>query len=165
MRGGTRLRAVPAASAELVAQLCAFRVGAEEYAIDLRRVEEIIQAPPLVRVPRAPAFIDGVIKIRGTIIPVVDLRARLLPPVTPEAGKPKCIVCRLGRELVAILVDSVSQTLRFPKSELHPVPPMLRSAARLYVIGVCGPPGDLKLLLDLRALFQADPPATQGGSR
>lgn len=133
--------------------LCAFRVGAEQYAVDLRRVEEIIQSPPVTRVPHAPAFLEGVIHARDRIIPVVDLRKRLGLPRSPPALRPKCMICRLGREWVAILVDGTSEVLHVPISDLRPVPRLLSSPARPYVIGVCGATDDLKLLLDLKALF------------
>ena len=142
-------------------QLCAFRVGAEQYAVDLRRVEEIIQSPPVTRVPHAPAFLEGVIHARDRVIPVIDLRKRLGLPRSPPALRPKCMICRLGREWVAMVVDGTSEVLRVAMSELRPVPALLSSPARPYVIGVCGAPDDLTLLLDLKALFAPDAPPGQ----
>jgi purine-binding chemotaxis protein CheW len=137
-------------------QLCAFRVGAEKYAVDLQRVDEIIQPPQLTWVPNAPPFVEGVIHVRDHIIPVIDLRKRLGLPRSPPALRPKCMICRVGREWVAILVDGTSEVLRVAISDLRPVPRLLFSPARPYVIGVCGAPDDLTLLLDLKALFAPD---------
>jgi len=139
-------------------QLCAFRVGAEQYAVDLRRVDEIIQPPQLTRVPHAPPFVEGVIHVRDHVIPVIDLRKRLGLPPSPPALRPKCMICRVGREWVAILVDGASEVLRVAMSDLRPVPRLLSSPARPYVIGVCGAPDDLTLLLDLKALFVLEAP-------
>ena len=139
-------------------QLCAFRVGAEQYAVDLRRVDEIIQAPQLTRVPHAPPFVEGVIHVRDQIIPVIDLRKRLGLPRSPPALRPKCMICRVGRRWVAILVDGTGEVLRVAMCDLRPVPRLLFSPARPYVIGVCGAPDDLKLLLDLKALFAPEAP-------
>jgi purine-binding chemotaxis protein CheW len=140
-------------------QLCAFRVGAEQYAVDLRRVDEIIQPPQLTRVPNAPPFVEGVIHVRDHLIPVIDLRRRLGLPRSPPALRPKCMICRVGREWVAILVDGASEVLRVAMSDLRPVPRLLFSPARPYVIGVCGAPDDLTLLLDLKAVFAPEAPA------
>src|SRR5262249_32936469 len=142
-------------------QLCAFRVGSAEYVIDLRRVEEILRLPKLTHVPRAPAHIDGVVNVRGAILPAIDLRARLQMGAPAAASRPKCMICRIGRERVAILVDGMSEVVRLPRADLKPAPPLLSSAARPYVIGVCGPPRNLKLLLDLRALFEPQPAAAE----
>ncbi len=143
---------------EQAVQLCAFHVGAEQYAVDLRRVDEIIQPPQLTRVPHAPSFVEGVIHVRDQVIPVIDLRKRLGLPRSPPALRPKCMICRVGREWVGIVVDGTSEVLRVPMSDLRPVPRLLSSVARPYVIGVCGAPDDLKLLLDLKALFAPDSP-------
>ena len=137
-------------------QLCAFRVGAEQYAVDLRRVDEIIQPPQLTQVPNAPPFVEGVIHVRDHLIPVIDLRKRLGLPRSPPALRPKCIICRVGREWVAILVDGASDVLRVAMSDLRPVPRLLFSPARPYV---CGAPDDLTLLLDLKAVFAPEAPA------
>lgn len=141
------------ANSEQIVQLCAFRVGSEEYVIDLRRVEQILRLPKVTRVPRAPAHIDGVVNVRGAIVPVIDLRTRLQASAPPADSRPKCIICRVGRERLAILVDAMSEVVRLPRTDLKPSPPLLATAATPYVLGVCGPPGKLKLLLDLKALF------------
>jgi len=149
------------ANSEPIVQLCAFWVGSEEYVIDLRRVEEILRSPKLTRVPRAPAHIDGVVNVRGAIIPVIDLRTRLQASAPPAGSRPKCMICRIGRERVAILVDGMSEVVRLPRTDLKPSPPLLATAATPYVLGVCGSPGKLKLLLDIKALFEPQPSATR----
>ncbi len=161
---GPPLQRVAQAPSEPLVQLCAFRVGSEEYVLDLRRVEEIVRSPGLTRVPRAPSFIDGVIHFRGAILPAVDLRKRLLAGAPPPGTTPKCMICRLGRERVAILVEAMSGVVRLPRSELKPAPPLLAAGARPYVLGVCGQPEKPKLLLDLKALFQPGPPGVEGGA-
>jgi purine-binding chemotaxis protein CheW len=143
----------PDASGDVVVALCAFRVGAEEYAIDLRRVEEILRPPRVARVPNAPSFLEGVINFRGAIVPVIDLRKALGLGPYPAGTKQKCMICRLGGERVAILVESATQMVRVPMSDLRPAPPLMANGARPYVIGVCGADDQLKLLLDIKALF------------
>jgi len=136
-------------------QLCVFRVGYERYALDLRRVEEILRTPRFTRVPEAPSFIEGVIHFRGSVVPMVDLRKRFGLPVGPPAIKSRCMICRLGRERVAIQVDGPTEVLTVRISELHPPPTPGPAAggASPYVVGVCGAGEELKFLLDLKALF------------
>jgi purine-binding chemotaxis protein CheW len=133
-------------------QLCAFRVGEEKYVLDLRRIEEILRVPRLARVPQAPSFIDGVMSLRGAVLPAIDLRKRFGLPPPPPGVTPKCMICRLGRDRVAVLVDGAPEVVRVRISELRPAPRLLARGARPYVIGACGAGGDLKLLLDLKAL-------------
>ena len=143
-------------------QLCAFYVGKEEYAVDILRVEEILHPLPVTAVPHAPAFVEGVVNLRGLIIPVVDLRKRLGAGPPPPRIKPKMMVSLVGGRRVALLVDGVSEVIRLRKSELKPSPTMSLGAAAPYVIGVCGPANRLKLLLNLKAVLQADSPGAPG---
>jgi purine-binding chemotaxis protein CheW len=140
-----------------VIQLCTFRVGEEKYALDLRRVEEIIRPPRLARIPRGPASIEGVFNLRGAILPIVDLRKRFGLTAPDLGAKAKCIVCRVAQDRVAILVDGGTEVVRVRIGDLRPAPPMMGVGAKPYVIGVCGAGEDLTLLLDLKALFQAAP--------
>ena len=135
-------------------QLCAFFVGPEEYAVDIMRVEEILQPQRLTPIRCAPLFIEGVIRLRGSIIPVVDLRKRLLGVETPvDTPKTRLLVCWLGRKRVAFAVDRVSEVVRLRRSEIKPAPAMGAVGPAPFVVGVCGSPERLKLLLDLKALL------------
>ncbi len=130
-------------------QLCVFRVGAAEYAIDIRRVREILPAQRLTPLPEAPGW-EGVFEIRDTVVPVLDLRRRLGATPSVAVGKEKILICLLGRRQVALVVDAVVQVMRTHRSELRPAPNV---SAGPYVIGVCGSPPALKLLLDVKALL------------
>jgi purine-binding chemotaxis protein CheW len=142
-------------------QLCAFFVGSEEYALDIRRVEEILQPLPVTPLPRAPSYLEGVVSLRGAVVPVVDVRKRLGAKVDP-GGKAKLLICLVGRKRLGLLVDRVSQVVRTTVGELKPAPPLSREGQGPCVIGVCGPPEKMKLLLDVKALLQPEPP---GGVR
>lgn len=143
-------------------QLCVLEVGAESYVIDLKRVEEILPAQAATPVPKAPAFLEGVIKLRGEIVPVVDVRKRL--GVTPRAAtgsakerrRERMIVCKLGRRRVGFLVDAVTRVLRVAKTDLKPAPLTATPGRTPHVLGVCGDVGQLKLMLDLLSLVGDD---------
>lgn len=143
-------------------QLCVLRVGAEEYVVDLARVDEILPVPALTPVPRAPAFLEGVVKLRGEVVPVVDVRRRLgVPPgqsvALSPSGKPRSrerlLVCRIGRRRVGFVVDAVTHVVKVPRASLRPAPLAVGPGRAPHVLGVCGEAGHLKLLLDVKALL------------
>ena len=149
-------------------QLCAFRVGGEEYAVDIMRVVEILPPQPVTPIPRAPAIVEGVMHLRGAILPVVDLRKRLLGLDVPAAARTRLLVCLLGRRRVALRVDRVTEVLRVKRSELKPAPAFASGGRTPFVVGVWGPPERTRLLLDLKALLRADldgEPRRAGGAR
>lgn len=146
-------------------QVCVWRVGREDFVVDLKRVEEILPVPSVTAVPRAPSFLEGVTRLRGEVLPVVDVRKRL--GVGPEervgpspGGKPRnrerLVVCRLGTRRVGFIVDAVTQVVRVQRESLRPAPLASRPGARPHVLGVCGEPPALRLLLDVKALVTED---------
>ncbi|MCC6332600.1 MAG: purine-binding chemotaxis protein CheW [Myxococcales bacterium] len=148
-----------------LSQLCVLRVGAEEYVVDLSRVDEILPIPEVTPVPRAPGFVEGVVKLRGEVVPVVDVRKRLgvLPgqgQVLTPSGKPRnrerLLVCRIGRRRVGFLVDAVTHVLKVPRASLRPAPLASGPGRQPHVLGVCGEAGQLKLLLDVKALVAGE---------
>jgi purine-binding chemotaxis protein CheW len=143
-------------------QLCAFRVGEQEYAVDLMRVEEILRPPPVTPLPRAPAVVEGVAHLRGAVVPVVDLRRCLGAPLPEVAGRrERLLVCLLGRRRVALRVDAVLEVMRVARADLRPAPPLSVEAGTPFVVGVCGSPERLRLLLDVKVLLAAG--GTAGG--
>jgi purine-binding chemotaxis protein CheW len=151
----TQTRSDEAAAAERdpLVQLCAFLVGSEEYVVDIMRVEEILPPQRLTPIRGAPSFIQGVIHLRGSILPVVDLRKLLLDSDAPPSPKTRLLVCWLGRRRVAFAVDRVSEVVRLRRSEIKPAPAMGALGPAPFVVGVCGSPERLKLLLDLKTLL------------
>lgn len=150
-----------------VIQLCVVRIGAESYAVDLKRVEEILPVPVITPLPRAPQFLEGVVRLRGEVLPVVDARKRLQvtsapAPALKPSGKPKIterlVVCRIGTRRVGVLVDAVTQVQRVQRSSLRPAPLANRPGAALHVLGVTGEGDRLTLLLDVKALLTEDSP-------
>lgn len=150
-------------------QLCSFQVGREDYLVDIMRVVEILPPQPITPIPRAPAIVEGVLHLRGAILPVVDLRKRLLGPDAPEPPRTRLLVCLLGRRRVAVRVDRVTEVIRVRRSELKPAPSLLSPGRTPFVVGVWGPPERLRLLLDLKALLRTelerDAQAHAGGQR
>jgi purine-binding chemotaxis protein CheW len=123
--------------ADPIVELCAFRVGDEEYVIHIRRIREIVQPLPVTAVPRAPEWMDGVVNLRGEVVPVLDVRTRLgLPPRLPSR-RTKLLIVHVGGRAVALVVDGVSEVVRIPRSDIGPPPAPDAGGVRLF-LGVCG---------------------------
>lgn len=140
-----------AGSVEAPVQLCGFFVGEGEYAVDLMRVEEILEPAAVTPVPRGPSILEGVATLRKAVVPVVDLRKAFRVSPRPRA-KPRWLLCLFGPRRVAFVVDGVSEVVRCRKSEILPPPPVTGVSAR-YLVGVFGPESRPKLLVNLRAVL------------
>ena len=135
-------------------------ISGEEYAVDILRVREILQAGRITRVPRTPAWVRGVINLRGAVVPVLDLAVRFgLEAVAPSRST--CVViCEVhvdGDAVVAgILADSVSEVVYLPAEQVQP-PPAFGSRIRVDCLHGMGRVGErLVLLLDLDAVVSAE---------
>jgi purine-binding chemotaxis protein CheW len=145
----------PAAKSSEVVQLCAFVVGGEEYVVDIMRITEIIPPLKITKVPHAPEFVEGVVTLRGAIVPVVDLRRRLSLPMAAVSKRTKYVICTVGGRRVGLVVDQVTEVLRIPRSAIRRAPAMLTRGGPRFFLGVCGPPDQLKLLLNVKALLES----------
>jgi purine-binding chemotaxis protein CheW len=136
-------------------QLVGFRVGGEEYGLDILRVQEIIRLQHLTRVPNAPDAIDGVMNLRGKIIPVIALRKRFgLEPI-PADKQTRIVVVEIQGTVLGFIVDSVSEVLRIPADTVEP-PPLLGKATQDYVSAVGKIDERLLILLDIDRLMCGD---------
>ena len=138
----------PAASGE-ERQLVVFQLGAELYGVDIARVHEIIRLQSITRVPRAPSFVEGVINLRGKVIPVVDLRRRFGLPTSEHTRATRTVVVEIGDQVVGIIVDSVSEVLRVSTSTIEPPSPVVAGIDSEYLHGIAKLPERLVILLDL----------------
>jgi purine-binding chemotaxis protein CheW len=155
-RGASLSREVSQTREELL-QLVGFHVGSEEYAIDILRVQEIIRTQQLTRVPNSPEFMEGVMNLRGKIIPVIALRRRFgLKEAAPDRQN-RIVVVEIQGTILGFIVDAVSEVLRIPAATVEP-PPRLGVVEREYVSGV-GKLGDrLLILLDTDRLMTETEP-------
>jgi purine-binding chemotaxis protein CheW len=136
-------------------QLATFKVGAEEYALDIMRIKEIINPLKITPVPKAPVFIEGVIELRGAILPIVDLRKRFdLPPTAPSRSTKYIIVAIEGR-IVGLVVDAVGEVLRLPRGDLRPTPALMAGDAAAYFTGVCHWNGRIIMVLDMDRILSS----------
>jgi purine-binding chemotaxis protein CheW len=137
---------------EELLQLVGFCVGEEEFGIDILRVQEIIRAPQLTRVPNSPKFMEGVMNLRGKIIPVIALRKRFgLEEILPDKQN-RIVVVEIQGTVLGFIVDAVTEVLRIPADAVEP-PPRLGLVEREYVSGVGKIDDRLLILLDADRLM------------
>lgn len=133
-------------------QLVSFHVGDEEFGLDILRVQEIIRIQPLTRVPNLPDYIDGVINLRGKVIPVIGLRKRLGLDKQAADKRTRIVVVDVHGQVLGFVVDSVSEVLRIHTDTVEPTP-RLGKIDRDYISGVGKLDTRLLLLLDLERLM------------
>ena len=134
-------------------QLVTFRIGEEEFGVDILSVQEIIRLMQITMVPHAAAFIEGVINLRGKVIPVVNMRTRFNLPAVEHDGNTRIVVMEFNQKIVGFLVDGVSEVLRIPASTVEPAPPVVCGIGSEYIRGVGRLQDRLLILLDLDTLL------------
>lgn len=137
-------------------QFVAFRLGSAEFAVDVFAVQEILRLQRIMPVPEAPAFVNGVIELRGVLVPVIDLRRRfgIEHPVNEAATR--IMIGRLNQERVGLIVDAVSEVMRVPETSLGDPPPYIRDVAADYLRNIVRMPDRLVVVLDLQRVLTAD---------
>ena len=159
-------------------QLCTFRIGGEDYALDIMRVREIIQPLPVTPVPRAPPFVEGVVRLRGEVVPIVDVRKRFGLPATPPTRKSKYLIVMVAGRRLGLVVDEVCEVLRLARADIRPAPDLVGQRGPRFFLGVCGGdaaqgaaarrgggPTRLRLLLNVKALLDPSQPGEAEAAR
>ena len=137
-------------------KVVSFHLGNEEYGVDIAQVQEIIRMVEITHVPRAPHFMEGVINLRGQLIPIIDLRTRFSMPRAETTKSTRIVVTEIGSKRVGIVVDSVSEVLNIPLEQVEDAPDMIAGVGTEYIQGV-GKVGDrLIILLDLTMVISGD---------
>ncbi len=151
-----------------IVQMAAFRVGDQDYVIDIMRIREIINPLPITPVHDETGLLEGVINLRGVIIPVVDLRQRLGLPPAEQTRQTKIIIATVGARVVGFRVGEVLDVVRLPRSHIRPAPRLDEQREPGLFLGVCEIDQQLLLLLNLKrvltpAFFEDEPPQAGSG--
>jgi len=138
-------------------QLVTFNIGEEEFGIDILKVQEIIRTMAITKVPNSPPHVEGVIDLRGKVIPVIDLRSRFDLEYRPHDNQTRIIVLEIHRMIVGFVVDGVSEVLRIQSNTVEPPPPVVAGVESEYIKGVGKLLDDrLLILLDLDKLVSME---------
>ncbi|HEY2929266.1 chemotaxis protein CheW [Piscinibacter sp.] len=144
-------RAAAAAGGEFLT----FRLGAEEYGIDILKVQEIRSYEPPTRIANAPAFIKGVVNLRGVIVPIVDLRIKLGCDSAEYNGFTVVIVLTVRGRVIGAVVDSVSDVLELGAGTIKPAPEMHTAVDTSFITGIGNVNERMLILMDIEALMSS----------
>jgi purine-binding chemotaxis protein CheW len=131
-----------------------FRIGNETYGVRIASVREIVRVPEITSVPSAPDLIEGVINLRGKIIPVMDLRKRFGQTEIISDKKNRILVVELENKLIGLIVNAASEVLKIPPSDVDSPGSVFAEGESSYVTGVGKLKGRLIILLDIAKLLQ-----------
>lgn len=146
-------------------QFVTCRIAQEEFALDVLSVQEINRMVEVTRVPKAPYFVEGVINLRGRIIPVLDLRRRFGLAATDRTDHSRIMVVLVRQRMVGLIVDEVVEVLRIPKVMIEPPPSVGNSAGAEFTQGVGRIDDRLLIVLDLnRLLLPSEQAAIEGAT-
>jgi purine-binding chemotaxis protein CheW len=137
-------------------QLVSFRLDQEEYGIEITKVQEIILMGDITRVPQTPNFIKGLINLRSTVIPIVDLRLRFGLKEESPTDDTRIMVVNVGGKTIGIIVDAVSEVLRISQEQISPPPPTVAGLGREYLTGLVKLNKRLLILLDIDKILIQD---------
>lgn len=142
----------PAESVQIL-QLVTFTLGGEEYAVNILKVQEINRMKEITRVPNAPYYVEGVINLRGKVIPVVSLRKMFGLPEEEDRMKQKIMIMDIQGTTIGLIVDTVSEVLRISANIVEPPPPMTYSVSSEFISGIAKLEDRLIILLDMDRLI------------
>lgn len=117
-------------------QLVTFKVAEEEYGVDILSVQEIIRHTGITKVPSAPDFVEGILNLRGRVVPIIDIRKRFGLAARKPDLQTRIVVFALESGIVGCLVDSVSEVLRLPSSMMDPAPAVVTGGDSKHILGV-----------------------------
>lgn len=136
-------------------QVVVLNVGGEEFGVSIMNVHEIIRMVPVTKLPNSSRFVEGVINLRGNVIPIVDLRKRFGSSQIEQGEECRIVVVNPNDQVVGVIVDGVSEVLKIPNSEIDP-PPTVVTNGTDFITGI-GKVGErLLIILDINKLFSTD---------
>ena len=136
-------------------QIVGFRIGRETFGLPISLVHEIVRPPEITNVPHAPEYVEGVMNLRGRIVPVIDLRRRFGGAAIQNSRKNRVLVVDVESRAVGLIVDSASEVLKISDAQIEPPPNVFTDAATSYVTGVAKYQGRLIILVDLKRILQS----------
>ncbi|MBT1071647.1 chemotaxis protein CheW [Pelotalea chapellei] len=134
-------------------QFACFSLGDNLFAVDIMRIQEIIQPLKLSSLPIPSPFLEGVINLRGSVIPVMNLRKRFGMSAIPEGKQPKLLIVALSRRVLALTVDDVLEVITIPTEGIKPPPEVNRTKGVECLLGVCLSGEKVFMILDIDALL------------
>jgi purine-binding chemotaxis protein CheW len=146
----------PAAADGMPNEFLTFTLGAEEYGVDILKVQEIRGYDTVTKVPNAPAFIKGVINLRGTIVPVVDLRLKFVLDRADYNEFTVMIILNVARRIVGVVVDGVSDVMQLTPEQIRPAPEFGSGINTKFITGIGALEQRMLILMDIEKLMSSE---------
>lgn len=137
-------------------QFVIFRLGDERYAVDILNVGGISEFREVTKVPNAPYFIDGIINLRGDIIPIINLKKRFNIPEKQADSDTRIIINNIAGKDVGFVVDEASQVIKIDDAEIEDAPDIIKGSDRQYIQGVGKVNEQIVILLNLEKILNED---------
>jgi purine-binding chemotaxis protein CheW len=137
-------------------EFIAFRIGVQEFCIDIMSVREIRGWTPATALPHAPAYVRGVINLRGSVLPIVDLAERLGFPATDASARQVIIVVQVGAQIIGLLVDAVSDILTLTTETIQPTPDVATAFVKSFVRGMLAIDGRMIGVIELDSIMETE---------
>ena len=137
-------------------QLVSFELNGQAFGAPLSGIQEIIRHPGVVKVPRSPDFIEGIINLRGRVIPVIDLKKRFGMESGASTGASRIIVAEIAGAKAGLEVDSVSRVLRVSDDEFEKAPAIVSGISEHFISGVVKSKGGMLIVLELEHILSAE---------
>jgi len=141
---------------ETTVEVLAFRLGQEEYGVDILKVQEIREHDAVTRIANAPDYIKGVVNLRGNIVPIIDLRLRFNLDTREQAGAGVVIVLNIAGRIIGMVVDGVSDVVSLSADEILPAPQMGTALDTEFLLGIGTIDERMLILLDIERLLSSD---------
>lgn len=137
-------------------QLVVFRIGKEYFGVGVEAVREIVRVPEVTEVPDAPVFLEGVINLRGRVVPVIDLRKRLRLNGSERTDATRVLITEDAESTVGLIVDSVAEVLKIQDDDIEEPPEMISAIGVEYITGVAKVDERLIILLDIKKVLSVE---------
>lgn len=136
-------------------QLVSFMLADEEYGVEVLKVREIIRMPTITKMPNTPHHVEGIINLRGKVIPIISMRKRFGLMENENNGSTRIIIMDVSGSLTGFIVDAVSEVIRIHSSEIQPPPTMVLSGGigREFITGVFNHAERLLIIMDIDRMF------------
>ena len=147
-----------AATHDELIQLVSFMLAEEEYGVEVLKVREIIRMPTITKMPNTPHYVEGIINLRGKVIPIISMRKRFGLMESENSGHTRIIIMDVVGTLTGFIVDAVSEVIRIHSSEIQPPPSMIMSGGigREFITGVFNHAERLLIIMDVDRMFSDD---------
>jgi purine-binding chemotaxis protein CheW len=137
-------------------QFVIFNLGGEDYGLEISSVEGIIKMQPITRMPKTPDYVEGVINLRGMVVPVIDLRKRFNLPSSEATKDTRIVNVYVNKTKVGMIVDGVSEVVRLPDEAVEPPPAMVSGVDITFIRGIAKLDDRLITLLDLNRILSTE---------